>query len=69
MSRSLKIATLRRSSVTTAIDRGAQNLTLEVRASNQPAQNLYRAFGFVKLCGPEGATGHFGCDAWYARSL
>ena len=32
---------------TTAIRRGAKNLTLEVRASNRPAQNLYRAFGFA----------------------
>lgn len=32
---------------TTAIGRGAKNLTLEVRASNQPAQSLYRAFGFA----------------------
>ena len=30
-----------------AIDRGAEHLTLEVRASNQPAQALYRAFGFA----------------------
>jgi ribosomal-protein-alanine N-acetyltransferase len=30
-----------------AVARGAQNLTLEVRASNQPAQELYRAFGFA----------------------
>lgn len=29
------------------IDRGAKNLTLEVRASNAPAQALYRAFGFA----------------------
>lgn len=32
---------------TAAIARGAQNLTLEVRASNQGAQALYRAFGFA----------------------
>ena len=32
---------------TTAIRRGAKNLTLEVRASNAPAQHLYRAFGFA----------------------
>lgn len=32
---------------TAAIDRGAENLTLEVRASNRPAQELYRTFGFV----------------------
>lgn len=32
---------------TTAIRRGAKNLTLEVRASNAPAQRLYSAFGFA----------------------
>ena len=32
---------------TVAIDRGAKNLTLEVRASNHAAQELYRAFGFA----------------------
>ncbi len=32
---------------TTAIERGARNLTLEVRASNHGAQALYRAFGFA----------------------
>jgi ribosomal-protein-alanine N-acetyltransferase len=30
-----------------AIARGAKNLTLEVRASNHAAQELYRAFGFA----------------------
>ncbi len=30
-----------------AADRGARNLTLEVRISNEPAQALYRRFGFV----------------------
>ncbi len=30
-----------------AIDQGAKNLTLEVRASNHAAQGLYRAFGFA----------------------
>lgn len=29
------------------IEQGAKNLTLEVRAGNQPAQSLYRAFGFA----------------------
>jgi len=32
---------------TAAIERGAKNLTLEVRASNQAAQELYRSFGFA----------------------
>ncbi|MBK5224821.1 MAG: ribosomal protein S18-alanine N-acetyltransferase [Acidimicrobiia bacterium] len=31
-----------------AIDRGARDLTLEVRASNGAAQALYRQFGFVE---------------------
>jgi ribosomal-protein-alanine N-acetyltransferase len=30
-----------------AVERGARNLTLEVRMSNHPAQELYRRFGFV----------------------
>jgi [ribosomal protein S18]-alanine N-acetyltransferase len=30
-----------------AIDRGARNLTLEVRVSNDAAKELYRAFGFA----------------------
>lgn len=32
---------------TAAVDRGAKNLTLEVRASNDAAQGLYRRFGFA----------------------
>jgi ribosomal-protein-alanine N-acetyltransferase len=31
----------------TAIDRGAKDLTLEVRVTNEAAQNLYRGFGFA----------------------
>jgi ribosomal-protein-alanine N-acetyltransferase len=30
-----------------AVERGARNLTLEVRMGNRPAQELYRRFGFV----------------------
>ncbi len=30
-----------------AVERGAKNLTLEVRAGNRAAQELYRAFGFA----------------------
>jgi ribosomal-protein-alanine N-acetyltransferase len=30
-----------------AVERGAKNLTLEVRASNDAAQSLYRLFGFA----------------------
>ena len=30
-----------------AVERGARNLTLEVRMSNEPAQRLYQRFGFA----------------------
>ncbi len=30
-----------------AIERGAATLTLEVRAGNEPAQAMYRRFGFA----------------------
>jgi ribosomal-protein-alanine N-acetyltransferase len=33
----------------TALDRGGQNLTLEVRLSNLAAQHLYRGFGFAPV--------------------
>jgi ribosomal-protein-alanine N-acetyltransferase len=32
---------------TAGIERGAENLTLEVRVGNEPAQALYRRFGFA----------------------
>ena len=32
---------------TAAVQRGAKNLTLEVRVTNEAAQGLYRAFGFA----------------------
>jgi len=36
-------------SMTQAINEGVSRFTLEVRASNVPAQNLYRKFGFVPV--------------------
>jgi len=48
---------------------GYERCYLETLESMRAAQRLYRAFGFKQLDGPEGATGHFGCDAWYARGL
>ena len=33
------------------------------------ARALYESFGFERLRAPQGGTGHFGCDAWYARDL
>lgn len=42
---------------------------LETLASMKQARALYLKNGFVPLEGPMGATGHFGCDAWYIRAL
>lgn len=49
--------------------RGYRRCYLETLGTMQQARALYLAAGFEKLCAPEGATGHFGCDAWYARAL
>lgn len=42
---------------------------LETLVTMDRARRLYEAAGFTRLCRPEGATGHFGCDAWYALEL
>jgi putative acetyltransferase len=52
-----------------AKDDGFTRCYLETLRTMTAAKRLYEAAGFVKLAAPEGATGHFGCDAWYARSL
>ncbi len=42
---------------------------LETLKSMGAARRLYESFGFHALARPSGATGHFGCDAWYSRVL
>ncbi len=42
---------------------------LETLERMHAARKLYASRGFVALAAPMGATGHFGCDAWYAREL
>ena len=42
---------------------------LETLTGMDAAQHLYRQAGFKPLCGPLGATGHFGCDRYYALDL
>jgi putative acetyltransferase len=42
---------------------------LETMATMHRARALYASFGFTPLPGPMGATGHYGCDAWYCLDL
>lgn len=48
---------------------GYRRCYLETTKQMLAAQRLYRAAGFSPLCGAEGATGHHGCDTFYAREL
>jgi putative acetyltransferase len=49
--------------------RGYRRMYLETLTGMDVAQRLYDRFGFTKLGAPLGATGHFGCDRWYALDL
>jgi len=42
---------------------------LETLVAMVQARRLYEAFGFRRIDGPMGSTGHFSCDAYYARDL
>lgn len=48
---------------------GYRTCYLETLEHMSRARRLYEAFGFRRLSAPMGATGHFGCDAWYALDL
>ena len=48
---------------------GYRQCYLETLVSMSQARRLYEAFGFRRIDGPMGATGHFSCDAWYVRDL
>ena len=48
---------------------GYRRCYLETTSWMQAAQRLYRAAGFTELPAAEGATGHHGCDTWFARPL
>lgn len=52
-----------------ARDAGFRRCYLETLTGMTRARALYEARGFARLDGPLGATGHFGCDQWYARDL
>jgi putative acetyltransferase len=42
---------------------------LETLSSMEAAQKLYERMGFARLPGPMGATGHFGCNKFFALDL
>jgi putative acetyltransferase len=48
---------------------GYKRCYLETLTGMDAAQHLYTQAGFKPLCGPLGATGHFGCDRYYALEL
>lgn len=48
---------------------GYHTMYLETLGTMARARQLYEAAGFRRLGGPMGSTGHFACDAWYARAL
>jgi putative acetyltransferase len=48
---------------------GFSRMYLETLAAMSKARALYERNGFLRLPGPLGSTGHFGCDSFYARPL
>ncbi|MEZ4235176.1 MAG: bifunctional helix-turn-helix transcriptional regulator/GNAT family N-acetyltransferase, partial [Myxococcota bacterium] len=62
-------ARLLRMALDGARDAGYRTCYLETLEHMSRARRLYEAFGFRRLGAPLGATGHHGCDAWYALDL
>lgn len=48
---------------------GYTHCYLETLEQMKQARALYAKNGFTPLPAPMGATGHFGCDAWYLKAL
>ncbi len=52
-----------------AVAAGYHTMYLETLGTMRQARKLYEAAGFRLRGGPRGATGHFGCNAWYDKAL
>jgi len=52
-----------------AVQHGFRYVYLETLGTMTAARRLYEAFGFEPRPTPLGATGHFGCDAWFVKDL
>jgi putative acetyltransferase len=52
-----------------ARERGYRQCYLETLRGMEAARRLYERAGFHAIEGPMGATGHFGCNAWFLRDL
>lgn len=55
--------------ITAAKELGFRTIYLETLNSMTAAMRLYEKLGFIRIPGPIGKTGHFGCDKFYTRSL
>ena len=53
----------------TARELGYRSVYLETMPELAQAVKVYERFGFERLCGPMGNTGHFGCDMWMILDL
>ena len=53
----------------TAREMGYRRVYLETMPELAQAVKVYERFGFERLCGPMGDTGHFGCDMWMILNL
>ena len=60
---------LLRHCLSVAKELGYKTCYLETLSGMDAAMRLYEKVGFKSLCAPMGATGHGGCDRWYAREL
>ncbi len=52
-----------------ASDDGYESMYLETLPQLQQAVGLYEKYGFSKLNGPMGNSGHFGCNMWMLKEL